>query len=220
MTGLEYPHAHPSPLPLRSYSYYFGLVVVVVGWILNVVGVDAVGLSAMILTLLILIPYIVFVALALPEIKPSRWSVVPDPDSPDLGVNWAVFLSVLLWATAGFDDAGAFAGSVKDPRKSYVNGLIICIIIVTLVYLLPVAAGVCVLPYDQWNVGAFKDAAQTIGSWLAIWISFAAFAGCLGSFNSLLCADAIALKCMASLRWVPSIFGSVTLPLVRVEDKR
>ena len=96
---------------------------------------------------------------------------------------------------------------MKDPARSYTNGLIITVLIVMLVYLLPIAAGVCVLPWREWDVGAFKDAAATKGYWLEVWIAIAAFAGCLGSFNSLLYCDALALKCMAGLRWIPSCFA-------------
>eukprot|EP00037_Helgoeca_nana_P006338 m.58474 g.58474 ORF g.58474 m.58474 type:complete len:503 (+) comp17226_c0_seq2:312-1820(+) len=191
--------------------YLFGLIVVVIAWVLNVLGVDAVGRAALILTILILMPYIVFVGVSIPDINTRKWSVVPNPDDADLGVDWPVFLSVLLWATAGFDDAGSLAGSVKDPARSYLSGLIITVILVMLVYLLPIATGVCLLDWQEWDVGAFKNAAESKGHWLQVWIAFAVFTGCVGSFNSLLCADAMALKCMASLRWIPSCF-SYSLP--------
>eukprot|EP00038_Savillea_parva_P013341 m.8011 g.8011 ORF g.8011 m.8011 type:complete len:517 (+) comp2495_c0_seq1:264-1814(+) len=192
-------------------SYLFGLLLVLICWILNVLGVEAVGTSAIVLTCLILIPLIVFVILCLPDVRVSEWSVVPDETAPDLGVNWANFLSTILWATAGFDDAGSFAGSVRDPAHSYVRALAITVLLAMMTYILPIAAGVCVLPWQEWHVGAFKVAAETRGHWLSVWIAFAALVSGIGSFNALLCADAFMLKAMAKMRWFPAVF-EYTLP--------
>lgn len=131
------------------------------------------------------------------------------------GVKWGLFLSVLLWANGGYDEAGGIAGDVKDPARSYSRGVLATVVLVALIYLLPIGFGVCVLPWEQWDGSAFTKIAQTSaaglgssdGGWLRAWIAIAAAAGCFGTYVSLVCATSRGLKCLADLKFIPSLFA-------------
>ena len=52
-----------------------------------------------------------------------------------------------------------------------------------------------VLRYESWGEGTFSRVADVAGGqWLSTWLSVAAAVGCFGTFNSLICAEALAIK--------------------------
>jgi len=167
-----------------------------------------VGKAAAVLTLLVLLPFLVTVGFAAKHLNSADLKIVPNPEKNDLGVDWPLFLSVLLWANSGWDDAGSVAGSVQDPHKSYVRGMLGSQLLIVLVYLLPIATGVCVLGWEDWGAGSFEKVARLAGGdWLALWLSIASAVGCFGTFNSLICTLSLSMKCLAELEILPAIFG-------------
>src|SRR5215831_17186107 len=97
--------------PLERWSIGVG-VVSAMTW-LNIRGIRLVGLTSMIFTLLVLAPFAVLVVLGAPHVQPSMWL------SRGGAIDWAVLLSVLLWNTSGWDNAGCCAGEVKNPQRTY-----------------------------------------------------------------------------------------------------
>lgn len=197
---------------LKLYTWASGCGIVVITLVLNIIGVEVVGKAAAVLTLLVLLPFLVTVGFAAKSFNGTDLTVVPDPDASDLGVDWPLFLSVLLWANSGWDDAGSVAGSVQDPHKSYVQGMLGSQLLILLVYLLPIATGVCVLGWKEWGDGSFGTVARLAvgekgGDWLSLWLSIASAVGCFGTFNSLICTLSLSMKCLSELEILPAIFG-------------
>lgn len=145
-----------------------------------------------------------------PHYVSETWGTTPNNRGTENGeIRWGLFLSVLLWANAGFDEAGSVAERVHDPAKAYTRGTTLSVAMIAMVYILPVSFGVCVLGWEQWDDAAFKDVAEKSsgGEWLKIWLTLAAFFGCYGTYISLVCTTSLGLSCLAELEIVPSIFA-------------
>ena len=98
-------------------------------------------------------------------------------------IRWGTVLSVLLWNTSGYDSVGALAAEVRNPGRDLPRALVVTNVLVTLVYLLPLALAISL---DVDNVRSWSDgdfvmvASQHIGDWLAAWITLGGSLSALG----------------------------------------
>jgi amino acid transporter len=174
------------------------VLISVITW-LNVRGVRLVGLSSIIFSFIVLVPFAVMVAVGAPQVQVSNWFKSTD------GIDWALLSSVLLWNTSGWDNAGCCAGEVANPNRAYPRAMILTVLLVTVVYLLPVAVGVGVdANWTAWKEGYFpKVAAQIGGSWLGVWLTIAGLVSAAGLLNALLCTSARVPFAMAERSMLP-----------------
>ncbi|MBM4264415.1 MAG: APC family permease [Deltaproteobacteria bacterium] len=177
-------------------------LVLVITW-LNIRGIQLVGFMSVIFTLFVLAPFIVMIVLGAPRVETAHWFASSGDASGS--VNWALLMSVLLWNTSGWDNAGCCAGEVANPARSYPRAMIVSVIVVTLVYLLPLLVGVSIdTDWAQWKEGEFpKIAAQVGGGWLGTWLTVAGLVTAAGMFNALLCTSSRVPFAMAERRMLP-----------------
>jgi amino acid transporter len=128
-------------------------------------------------------------------------------------IDWALLFSTLLWNTSGWDNAGCCAGEVKKPELSYPRAMAVTVVLVTVVYLLPIAVGTsAATDWSAWKEGYFpKVAAQIGGSWLATWITLAGLVSAAGMLNALLCTSARVPFAMAERRMLPQPLATLHL---------
>lgn len=163
-------------------------------------GVQLVGRMAVLFTLLVLAPFVVMAVVGAPQVNVASWTVRPDT------VEWGVFLSVLLWNTCGWDNAGCCAGEVENPELTYPRAMIVAVLLVTLAYLVPLAVGVGVnTQWGEWKEGYFPTVASQIGGpWLGAWMTLAGLISAVGLFSSLLCTAARVPYAMAVRSMLPA----------------
>ena len=153
---------------------------------LNIRGIRLVSLSSIVFSALVLAPFAVMLVLGLPQVSPGNW--LQRTSSTD----WPLLLSILLWNTSGWDNAGCCAGEVNSPNRAYPRAMTITVILVTVTYLLPLAVGTGIdTDWSQWKEGYFpKIAGQIGGPWLGTWLTVAALVSAAGMFRALLCTSA------------------------------
>ena len=144
--------------------------------IINVAGLQTVGVVSFILFLILIMPFFFFFCFGASEIDGSR--VFADK-APEYGeADWSLMLSTLIWQYCGFDTIAALAEETKNPKRTFPIALCITVLLVTLVYLLPTVVGVSVEPdLTLWETDAFSDVAWELpycgSGWLSYWISVA-----------------------------------------------
>ena len=143
-------------------------VILAITW-LNIRGIQLVGFMSILFTLFVLAPFVTMVILGASRVETSHWFASTG------NVKWPLLLSVLLWNTCGWDNAGCCAGEVENPAKTYPRAMTVAVLLVTLSYLLPMVVGVSVATnWSEWKEGLFpKIAAQIGGGWLGIWLTAA-----------------------------------------------
>jgi len=190
-----------SPLWAR---FLVGLACLVLCVFLNVLGLEIVGAASIILMIVVLAPFVLFVAFAAPSMTADKLFTRPDFST----VQWAGLISTLIWQFSGFDTVAAVAAEVKKPHRTFPLGLTLSAALVTLVYLLPSLAGAAVDPdQSHWVNGYFSDASRLLpycsNGWLAIWISVAGSLSTLSILNVALGCTGRELYAMAKFRVVP-----------------
>ena len=170
----------------------------VITW-LNVRGIRLVGLASIVFTIIVLAPFAVMVGVGAPQVQPASWLLRTDT------IDWALLLSILLWNTSGWDNAGCCAAEVANPNRVYPRAMILTVLLVTIVYLLPLAVGVGVdTNWAEWKEGYFpKVAAQIGGPWLGTWLTIVGLISAAGMLNALLCTSARVPFAMAERGMLP-----------------
>jgi amino acid transporter len=170
----------------------------VVTW-MNIRGIRLVGLSSIVFTILVCAPFAALVALGMPRVQPTNWL-----QSSGV-IEWPVLFSTLLWNTSGWDNAGCCAAEVANPNRAYPRAMLITVLLVTAVYLLPVAVGTGVdNDWSAWKEGYFpRVAAQIGGPGLGTWITLAGLISAAGMLNALLCTSARIPFAMAERSMLP-----------------
>jgi len=170
---------------------------------LNIRGIRLVGAVSVIFTLFVLAPFAVMVILGSSQIRAIPWPATPPT------VDWALLLSVVLWNTSGWDNAGCCASEVDKPNLTYPRAMTLSVLLVTLAYLLPMWVGVSVsTDWSNWKEGYFpKVAAEADGNWLGVWLTIAGLVSAMGLLNALLCTSARVPYAMAQRGTLPGCFA-------------
>ncbi|KAK8871305.1 hypothetical protein M9Y10_007025 [Tritrichomonas musculus] len=153
---------------------------------INISGLETVGSVSFILTIVIILPFLLFFIFGASEMTTEK--VFADKPKEYGSVDWSLLLSTLIWQYSGFDTVSALSEETKNPKRTFPIALSITIIIVVLVYILPTISGLSVEPdLDQWESGAFADISEKLphcgNGWLGYWISVAGILSALSMLN-------------------------------------
>jgi amino acid transporter len=166
--------------------------------LLNIFGVQVVEKATIVFGIIVLAPFYVMFAMGAKEIDPHDWTILPPSIS---GVNWGVFISVVLWNTSGWDNMSLLSGEMNPAtsKKKYIKLLIIVIILVITNYLMSFLVGMSVAkPYDLWTEGYFLKVAETVGGLgLQIMMLAGALTTSLSAFILNTCFGAQSISSMA-----------------------
>jgi amino acid transporter len=179
--------------------WLIGIAVISLASWLNLRGIRLVGFSSVIFTLLVLAPFLVMATLGAPKIETAHWF------ARTAVINWPLLLSLLLWNTCGWDNAGCCAGEVIKPSRTYPRAMALTVLLVTAAYLLPVATGVSAnTQWAEWKEGYFPKIASAIGGdWLGVWLTVTGLISAAGLFNALLCTSSRVTYAMARRGMLP-----------------
>ena len=166
---------------------------------LNIRGTRLVGASLLVFTVIVLAPFAAMIALGAPHVDTSAWLAGGGKG------DWALLLSVVLWNTSGWDNAGTMAGEVEKPSRNYPAAMAAAVVLVTVAYLLPVAVGVGVdSNWQAWEEGYFPKVAAAIGGpWLGAALAAAALVSAAGLLSALLCTSSRVPYAMAARGMLP-----------------
>ena len=161
------------------------LLVIYSGLALNLRGPRSVGRSAVLSFIFVALPFLLFSALGMLKIQNVPWQPLT-PDDHSLGQSIGLGLSVVLWSYSGWDNVSTFAGEVERPKRNYPLAMMISVPLVTLLYLLPIGAGLgATHNWREWQTGTFSHvAAQVGGPWLGALMSLGVLFSVWSLFNS------------------------------------
>jgi amino acid transporter len=158
----------------------------------NLLGAPSVGRGSLWLFVLLLAPFALLCGFAItyglhhPAVA-GLWTAKPSG-----GGGFGLAVLVAMWNYMGWDNASTFAQEVENPPRTYPRAMLLSGLLVTLTYVLPLAAiAFAGIPLQQFSTGAWADAARMLagpgpaGVALAIAIVAGGLLSATGMFNAL-----------------------------------
>jgi amino acid transporter len=173
----------------------------------NIRGARSVGNSSTVMSILLLSPFVVLTVLGLMhKFSGPAASAAPQPLSH---VDILGGVLIAMWNYMGWDNASTIAGEVHNPQKTYPRVMWITVAVVTVSYLIPVAAiSHSGLDPNSWTTGGWVDAGRALGGpWLAAAITVGGIIGAIGTFNALMMSFSRLPLVMGETGALPKIFS-------------
>ncbi len=190
----------------RGWLVAFAIVVVCCA--LNIAGVKVVSMTSLWLFVTLSAPFVAIVLLA-PFKVGALAQVATTPVSSDVGILGG--LLVCMWNYMGWDNASTIATEVDRPQRTYPRAVFLALGIVTLSYVLPVAAiWMTGLSPSAWETGFWADIAGMLGGpLLRIALTLGGMISGFGMFNALVMSYSRIPLAMAQDGMLPQVFGTL-----------
>ncbi|WP_284321238.1 amino acid permease [Dyella acidisoli] len=208
--GSVWPAATATPLR----SALCSLAALWVCTFISLSGVREVGYTAIVTTLLKLVPLIVFGLLGLGWVHASAFHPFNASGLPLVHVTSSV-AALTLWAFLGMETATVPTGVVRDPQRTVPRATVIGMTIAGVATMLACTVVVGMLPADVLHASAapMAEAARRVwGDWAGIAIGVVATISCFGALNGW-----VLLQAQTTL--APALDGLFPKPFARL-DKR
>ncbi len=114
-----------------------------------------------------------------------------------------------MWNYMGWDNASTIAGEVERPQRTYPLAMICAVLLVTLTYVVPVAALARTgIDPSGWTTGAWVNVGETLGGpWLATAITIGGAVCGIGMFNALVLSYSRLPAALADDGFLPAFIG-------------
>ena len=179
------------------------MIVACTAW--NILGAGAVGEASVWLNVALLLPFvgIVVAVFVRPHAVPAV-AAAPLRHADLIGA-----LLIAMWNYMGWDNLSTVAGETERPRRNYPLAMLGAVALVTLSYLIPVAAVARTgIDPNQWTTGGWVDVGQLLGgAGLALAVAIAGMFGAFGTFGSLMMSFTRLPLVMAEDGYLPRVFA-------------
>jgi amino acid transporter len=188
---------------------YVGLAIVTVCALMNIAGIRVVAISSLWLFFLLSAPFALVVILAPFKIGALSGAVsTPSASS----VDFIGGMLIAMWNYMGWDNASTIAAEVDKPQRTYPRAMILAVAVVSLTYILPVAAmWMTGAPVSSWETGSWADLAGLVGGQgLRVALVLGGMISAFGMFNALVMSYSRLPLAMAQDGMLPQIFAKKT----------
>ena len=137
---------------------------------INLAGVRITGRVAVAMAGLSLLPVVVLTALAGTQLREVPWRPFAAEEG-SLLTGLGLGLAIMMWNYSGWDAPTTTLGETRDPGPSFRRAVWVALPLITLAYVLPVAASLSAVDgWEDWDTGHWPVVAAAIGGpWLATW---------------------------------------------------
>lgn len=205
---LEYISAEYPWMNNTYYSLIFLTSFTLLMSYVNYRGLHIIGNGGAVAIFLVLAPFLLLSLTGLPQVD---WSSLSErkPVSQISSVDFVGFLNIMFWNLNSWENCSVLSGEIANPQKTLPKAILIALIITVLGYLIPLTVGMGVMSdtadYTSWGAGYFQAVGYTVGGRpMALLILMAAFFGCIGQYQSILCSTAYSLQSLGEIGMLPA----------------
>jgi len=174
-TGVELPALIQNLFGKMSVHWLICLSLIWFLHVLNLRGIQVVGNSAILLSIILLIPFAIMLVIGVAKWQFNPFTPLHAPDK-NLLSGFGSALVIAIWLYSGYDKLSAAAEEVENPRNVFPPALFFAAALAMLSYVLPTIAGLAALGnWEEWAGAYFSPAAAKIGgAWLGHAMTFGA----------------------------------------------
>ncbi len=190
--------------------FAIGALMILFCVLLNMLGTRAVGDTSVVLVLFLLAPFAFLIARAMGlagAVAPH--AVAAATPAAFTKTDALAGILIAMWNYMGWDNASTIAGDVRDARRSYGRAMLLSLVLVIATYIAPIAAVAHRhIPLSSWETGSWVNfAAEVGGPRLAFFMTAAALAAALTTFNALVLSLSRLPYAMARDGFLPRVFA-------------
>jgi amino acid transporter len=143
--------------------------------VLNLRGIQVVGNTAILLSIILLVPFAIMIVLGVASWQHNPFSPFHAPGKNFVS-GFGSALVIAIWLYSGYDKLSAAAEEVENPQRLFPPALFFAVTLAMLSYVLPTVAGLATLGnWQEWAGAYFSPAATLIGgAWLGHAMTFGA----------------------------------------------
>ncbi len=185
-----------------------GVAVVAACALLNIAGVRVVSTTSLWLFFALSAPFALMVLLS-PFKYGALFHAITTPTTSKVDLIGG--LLICMWNYMGWDNASTIATEVERPQRTYPRAMLAAVVLVTLTYILPVAAvWMTGLPASAWETGSWADIAGLLGGpLLRIGLVLGGMMSAFGMFNALVMSYSRLPLAMAQDGMLPGVFAKL-----------
>lgn len=179
--------------------------------IINLLGIRTGGRLAVLLTIFILAPFVMFVFLGVPFLSlEAYWPFATEGKNVSDAMGFGLLFG--LWCYNTLDSVSIVAGEVEAPRKTYVRAYALAVPLILLTYLIPILIGVSVDPNTAgWSDFHFTALGFQLGGvWLGSWLAVAALASNVAIFHGALMVNTRVPMVLADRKQFFTVFSKLS----------
>jgi amino acid transporter len=184
------------------------LAVVVVCALLNIAGIRVVATTSIWLFFLLSAPFALIVLLS-PFKYGALASAVATPTASHVDLIGGLLIA--MWNYMGWDNSSTIAAEVKSPQKTYPRAMLLSVVLVSLTYIVPVAAvAMTGIAPAAFETGSWADVAGLIGGpGLRVALVLGGMMSAFGMFNALVMSYSRLPLAMAEDGMLPRVFAKI-----------
>ncbi|QJD96606.1 APC family permease [Mucilaginibacter robiniae] len=154
---------------------------------LNILGIVQVSKASLLLSILVLAPFVILIIIAIGHQGTHTVTVTPDAHSMGFS-SLGMALYTVMWNCLGWDNVTTYAQEVEKPVRAYLVAVIAAFLLVLVVYALAIAVAqysgisATVLNEEGFPVLGLK----TAGYWLGALLAAGGMASALGIYSAVL----------------------------------
>lgn len=189
--------------------YLVSLALIVLLAIINIRGIQLVGIVATVLGFLILAPVAVLCVVAASHWQHNPFHPFVPPHVPPFQV-FGVGLALGLWLYSGYEQCSAVAEEVDRPQRTFPLALAIVLPLSIATYALPALFSLAALGnWQQWDSTYLTKAGALIGGgWLGFILTVSATLGSISLFNATVLTSTRMPSSMAEDGYLPPLFAA------------
>lgn len=168
--------------PAMHYGFWIGSGIVVISITWNLLGAKPVGDGSLLMTALLLAPFVPLVLFAL-----RHNAMLPVGYAAPTRHDFLAGIMIAMWNYMGWDNASTIAGEVEKPQRDYPRVMLLTLVAICVCYVVPVLAiWRAAVPVNAWVTGSWISiAAMFGGKALGIMMTITALISTFGIFNAL-----------------------------------
>lgn len=141
------------------------LGMVILTFVLNLLGIEAVGIASVVLTVVTVSPFVLmFLIQQFSNKFYLNWKFISYIPA---SVDWVTFITTASWNLSGLEQAGAVAEEIQNPQSTIIQALIPLLGLACMTYAPPILIGASTgegpLNLDEWQTGYWSDVSFRVG---------------------------------------------------------
>ena len=183
--------------------FAIGALMILACVVMNLFGTRVVGESSIVFVLFLLAPFafLIWRGMASPPLA------APAPALTHTDALGGILIA--MWNYMGWDNASTIAGDVRNAPRTYSRAMLITLVLVVATYIAPIlAVAHAHVPLSAWETGSWVTLAALFGGpRLALFMTAAALAAALSTFNALVLSLSRLPYAMARDGFLPHVFA-------------